>query len=352
MSISAESYPTELLLQIFRSAVHDEPLRVGGTAVALPISQVCRDWRQIALDLPELWDDVRFPCNTFRTDSSFLEELLARSGTRLLTVVFADSRRVNRHSYSEAFFEQMKKYCDRFRAIYAILPTMYALHEAMYEQTFPVLDHLHVVSKDQSSSFLLENTPALSTLYLEKILFNPQSFHWQPSVRSLHLIKSPYVKIPAPLLHGLHELTIIRSALPFFSSDGPPLALTSLTLDAIPQTGPGRHSANGLLRFLASFHMPHLRHLALGHLRHGCEFSSHFFYTLSPRPVFPVLRSMELTTLPLDDLTPEFYEALPALETLVLVDVDPAPMLAVLRADARLCPALRHFYMDGHLRLR
>ncbi|KAJ6487226.1 hypothetical protein C8R47DRAFT_518490 [Mycena vitilis] len=350
MSTFAVNYPTELLLQIFCCAVHAEPLRVGGTAVALPISQVCRDWRQIALDLPELWDDVRFPCNTYRTDSSFLEELLARSGTRLLTVVFADSKRVNRHSYSGSFFEQMKKYCHRFRAIYAILPTMYAFHEAMYEQTFPVLDHLHVVSKDQSSSFLLENTPALSTLYLEKILFNPRAFHWH-NVRSLHLIKSPYVKIPALLLHGLHELTIIRSTLPFFS-DGPPLALTSLTLDAISQAGPGRHLANGMLRLLSSFHMPHLRHLALGHLRHGCEFSSHFFCTLYPRPVFPALRSMELTALPLDNLTPEFYEALPALETLVLVDVDPAPMLAVLRADARLCPALQHFYMDGHLRLR
>jgi hypothetical protein len=104
-----------------------------------------------------------------------------------------------------------------------------------------------------------------------------------------------------------------------------------------------------LLEFLLSCHMPQLRHIELANLDQKFRFSSQFVRALAPPAVYPALRSAKFTALTLSNVTPDFCHALPALETLVLVDVNPEPLLSMLRDDCALCPALRELYVDGIL---
>lgn len=358
MSISAYNSPTEVLLQIFHYAVGNEPLHLGGTAVAFPISQVCRDWRQIALDSPTLWDDVRFPYHAYKNKNPLLEEVLARSGTRPLTAVFShpDAGQAGQmiDFWRFKFYKCMKKYCDRIKAIYAILPKhgLLEFNEILGNQVFPMLTHLHVVQSDNLSPTSLNffNTPNLAVLHLENVDMHNSEFRNSTSLQSMRFFDMRSVDIPAPIMQGLRDLSIVRSPLPLPNDGGalPKLALTSLTLDGITSSG----RDDELQDFLTSFHMPELRHIELANLDHILPFPSHFVRALSLPAVYPALRSAKFTALPFDDITPDFCRALPALESLVLVDVDPKPLLRLLRADRSLCPGLREFYMDGHLRRR
>ncbi|KAJ6585609.1 hypothetical protein B0H19DRAFT_1321335 [Mycena capillaripes] len=354
--MSIVDYPTEVLLKIFHHAVGDEPLQLGGTAVALPISQVCRDWRQIVLDCPALWDDVRFPYGAYRSDTPMLENLLARSGTRPLTAVFSHAApgRSGRMVDFWPLFKKMKEYCSRFRAIYAIMPTpgIYELNRALGRRKLPLLVHLHIVQSDNLAPVAVdfENAPALTAMHLERVSYSSFYRNTSTTLRSMRFAQVRFVDIPVPVMHGLHDLTIIRSPLPFFNHANPipQLALESLTLDGITSSG----YPDELLWFLTSSDMPRLRHIELANLDHKLQFSSQFVRALAPPAFYPALRTAKFTALPLSEITPEFCRALPGLETLVLVKTDPEPLLSLLRADPFLCPDLHEMCIDGTLRRR
>ncbi|KAJ7738330.1 hypothetical protein B0H16DRAFT_96073 [Mycena metata] len=349
---SVNSYPTEILLKVFHHAVGDAPLLLGGTAVAFPISQVCQDWRQIALDSPALWEDVRVPFAAYKNNNPLmLEEVFARSGTRPLTVVFSqlEPTRGGRLIDFWPFFRKMQEYCSRFRAIYAILPTsgLYELNRAIGRRAFPNLVHLHITQSDNRAPVAMdfENAPALAVFHLETISYNSEYRNTSTSLRSMRFHQLRFVDIPVPVMRGLEELTIVRSPLPFFNhaEPVPQVALTALTLDGITSSG----YSDELFWFLTSFDMPHLRSIELANLDDKFGFSSQLFRALCAPAEYPAVRSVKLRAIPLSYITPEFFQALPALETLVLVDWDAEPLLSLLRADITLCPALRELSVDG-----
>jgi hypothetical protein len=356
MSISIDYYPTEILLKIFHFAVGDAPFQLGGTAVAMPISQVCQDWRHIALDSPTLWDDVRFPYGAYRGNTSMLEDFLARSGVRPLTVVFynPEPRRAGRMVEFWAFFKKMKVYCSRFQAIYAILPSpgMHELNNSLGRESFPILVHLHIVQSDNLAPVAMEfeHAPILTVFHLESIRYDSIYRNTSTSLRSMRLHHLRFLDIPAPCLHGLEDLIIVRSPLPFYNhfEPLPKLALKSLTLDGIASSG----YPDELLWFLTSFDMPQLRYLELANLDHKLQFASQFMRALRPPAIYPALRSAKFKALPLSDITPDFCHAVPALERLVLIEVDPEPLLSLLRADRALCPALQEICVDGRTECR
>ncbi|KAJ7858781.1 hypothetical protein B0H13DRAFT_2075722 [Mycena leptocephala] len=345
-TMSIADYPTEVLPKIFHYAVGDGPLELGGTAVS-------RDWRKIAIDSPALWDDVRFSYGAYRRNTLFLEELLARSGTRPLTAEFSHPQPgwAGRMVDFWPLFKKMKEYCSRFRALYAILPTpvIYEFNRALGRQIFPLLVHLHIVQSDNPAPVTVdfENAPALEAFHLERISYSSDFRNTSASLRSMRFIHLRFVDIPVPVMHGLHDLTIMRSPLPFFNRADPlpHIALTSLTLDGITSLG----YPDELLEFLLSCHMPQLRHIELANLDQKFRFSSQFAPALAPPAVYPAMHSAKFTALTIANVTPEFFHALPALETLVLVDVNPEPLLSLPRDDCALCPALREMYVDGIL---
>ncbi|KAJ7621957.1 hypothetical protein DFH06DRAFT_1447967 [Mycena polygramma] len=359
MPFSPNDSPTEVLLQIFHYAVGNAPLQLGGTAVAFPISQVCRDWRQIALDTPALWDDVRFPYGAYKNKTPLLDEVLARSGSRPLTVVFSHSEPHRAGQMIDfwrfKFYKKMKEYIPRFRAVYAILPKhgLLEFNQILGGQKFPLLDHLHLAQSDDldPAGVGCFNAPMLKVFHVENLGdASHNSGYISANLRSMQFVDMQSVDLSLPIIHGLHDLTIIRSPIPSFDGANrpPQLALTSLTLDGITSSG----RADELLEFLTSFPMPELRHIELANLNRQADFPSQFIRALPLSGVYPALRSAKFTALPLYNITREFLRAVQALEKLVLVDVEPQPLLRLLRADRTLCPALREFYMDGHLRRR
>ncbi|KAJ7490724.1 hypothetical protein FB451DRAFT_1220897 [Mycena latifolia] len=285
-----------------------------------------------------------------------LDGLLARSGVCPLTVVFynPEPRRAGRTVDFWPLFKKMKDYCSRFRAIYAVLPTpgMYEFNRSLGREAFPTLLHLHIVQSDNLAPVAVdfENAPSLQVLHLENTSYNSAYRNTSNSLRSMRFRQLRFLDIPAPVLYGLEDLTIVRSPLPFYNHFDPlpQLALISLTLDGITSSG----YPDDLLWFITSFRMPHLRHLELANLDHKLQFASQFLRALRPPAVYPSLRSANFTALPFSEITPVFCHALPALESLALADIDPEPLLSLLRANHTLCPALREIYVDGRIESR
>ncbi|KAF7348091.1 hypothetical protein MSAN_01761700 [Mycena sanguinolenta] len=350
-SMSISNNPTEVLLQIFHNAVAVSSLQLGsGTAVAFPISQVCRRWRHIALDSPALWDDVRFSSAVYKRSTTMLDEVLSRSGTRPLRVVFSYCEPFQGRQMVDfaPFFHKMVEVCHRFWAIYAMMPryAMLELSATLGHRIFPLLVHLHLVQNDYltPAAVTFENAPSLSVVHLENITF------CRNRNRSARIaLQSQFEDIAAPVMDRIHKLTIIRSPTPIFEPNPVhypiKIALRSLTLDKMDRTF-------GLLQFFTTFHMPHLQHIEINMESSKSRFSSQFRRALVSPAIYPALRSAKFTAFSFAHITPEFCHALPALEALVLVDIEPSPLLRLLRADASLCPALHEFSMDGLLRRR
>ncbi|KAJ7664957.1 hypothetical protein B0H14DRAFT_3696489 [Mycena olivaceomarginata] len=341
--------PTELLLQIFHYAVAGSPVEAGsGTTAAFPISQVCQRWRHIALDSPALWDNVRFPRRIYTRSTPMLDEVLTRSRTHPLTVVFSYSEPLEGEQIDFApFFSKMAEVCHRFQAIHAILPrsAMLQFSGILGHRIFPLLVHLHIAQNDDLTPVpvTFENAPRLGVLQLENITL------CRNRNRSARLV-ALFGDIPAPVMDGLADLTITHSPSPNFKHVDVPIeiALTSLKLDKLSRS----HYSFRLQEFLTSFQMPHLRHLKLSIADSKSYFSAQFLRALTPPAVYPALRSAKFTGLSLVEITPDFCRALPVLKTLVLVDMDPSPLVDLLRADSTLCPNLLEFYLDEYLRHR
>ncbi|KAJ6619279.1 hypothetical protein B0H10DRAFT_2216979 [Mycena sp. CBHHK59/15] len=141
---------------------------------------------------------------------------------------------------------------------------------------------------------------SLVSFHMENIMYNAERRKMSMSVRSMWFTGLRSLDIPVPILFSLEELAIVSTPLPLFNQSQPlpHLNLTSLTLDSFPPLFP-----NDLARFLTAFHMPRLCHLELCIVP-----GNHFSQQLIP------------------------------LETLDLIEVDPDPLLTLLRADPSLGP--------------
>ncbi|KAJ7273993.1 hypothetical protein C8J57DRAFT_1314153 [Mycena rebaudengoi] len=307
-----QTSPTEILLKIFDFAVGDDPLLLGGTAVAVPISQVCQDWRRIALDSPALWDDIRFP----------------RCG-------------------------RMKYYCRRFQKMYAMLPreVLVFFNASLGHAPFPSLIHFHLVQLGgaEAANVKLEKAPPLAVIHVQKALymFSDRRPLAGSNLRSLRAIELPHLQLPGPILQtDLEELVIVRIPLPFYTN--PPnyvtqLNLTSLTLDDLPLSL--SQTDTGLRRLFWSFSMKRLTRLEVARLD---ERGSAELMTAIGAPVrFPSLLSVTLSSLALVGITPEFCLTMPALESIALVDVNPDPIRLLLHGNPSIFPTLQSLSIDG-----
>ncbi|KAJ7273793.1 hypothetical protein C8J57DRAFT_1313798 [Mycena rebaudengoi] len=350
-----QTSPTEILLKIFDFAVGDDPLLLGGTAVAVPISQVCQDWRRIALDSPTLWDDIRFPrCGAYCLNQTMLDDFMARSASLPLTVVFGSHFSGRTLEMCMRFFERMKYYCRRFQKMYAMLPRedLFSLNASLGRAPFPSLIHLHVVQLGGAvaANVKLEKAPLLAVIHVQKALYmySDRRPLAGSNLRSLRAIELPRLQLPGPILQtDLEELVIIRTPLPSYPH--PPgnyvvqLNLTSLTLDDLPaslsQTG------KGLRHFFRSFSMKRLARLEVARLD---ERGSAELMTAIGAPVrFPSLLSLTLRSLTLVGITPEFCLTMPALESIALVDVNPEPLRLLLHGNPSIFPTPQSLSIDG-----
>ncbi|KAJ7253468.1 hypothetical protein C8J57DRAFT_625168 [Mycena rebaudengoi] len=343
--MSIQTCPTEILLKIFDFAAGDDPLQLGGTAVAIPISQTSQDWRRIALDYPALWDDVRISHGAY-FHRTMLDSFMARSSTLPLTVVFA----VHPHQSSPTFddflkvFITMKDYCSRIRKMYAMLPSggLGALNSIMCRESLPLLVHLHVLQLDggEPREMKFHSTPLLAVIHIQRVFYDLRG-HKGSELRSARLVEVPILCIPSNLMQDLQDLATVRTSLPSFLLGPLPrqLNLTSLILDEPLE------SRKFLRSFFGHFKMPRLNRLEVARLDEESSFQ--FINVVNTRVHLPSLRSLTLTSLALVGIEPGFCQAMPALEVLALRDVDPEPLFALFQDHPSIFPTLRSVSVDG-----
>ncbi|KAJ7226984.1 hypothetical protein GGX14DRAFT_693073 [Mycena pura] len=349
----------EILLEIFEWAKASPPFAVGGSAIIISISQVCRKWRDITCDSTLLWDDVRL---TSGSSQFKLEQLLARSSGSPLSISI-DYRATNAALwYHRRMLEVIVVHRRRIRALHVIAPlhilSLLSREVFCLGADFPLLCRLHVTQEFLPSRKPDERTvdkvpccrwtsswhaPQLRSLSVSAI--TPTTCGIPGRLKELHVQDSGYFvqsvacasdgNLETAISHflNLEVLSITSSPLPSLARCRPiDTQIVSLTLAHLRTADipPGT-----LARFLFTLRMPSLRHLSLNSL------SGYLWEELVGWLSNAALRSVAFESLAPTAVDEQCLRALPSISELRLVDVDPQPILCILASNPNICPALR-----------
>lgn len=122
------SLPLEMTAEIFTHFLPIYPLRARlvGTQSPILLSQVCRQWRNIAISLPQLWRAIQLDLGTeFQPHQiNLLKSWLQRSETRLLSVGIAYNGRPSLliEPHVETFLHELMLHRKRWEYVEIELP--------------------------------------------------------------------------------------------------------------------------------------------------------------------------------------------------------------------------------------
>jgi len=169
------SLPPEITAEIFlRCLLFDTTPRPSPSKAPLLLAQICRQWRQIALDTPALWRSLR--C-TDETPVELFRLWLSRSGSLPLDL----SLSCPAASHADALVEASLLHSHHWQDVRLELPVA----------SFQKLDFRHT------------SVPMLRTISLEKIFWTPNEpavvvIPNAPSLREAHLSIFPDVNVDIP----------------------------------------------------------------------------------------------------------------------------------------------------------
>ncbi|KAJ7773659.1 hypothetical protein DFH07DRAFT_952709 [Mycena maculata] len=368
---------SEILLEIFGQAKSSAPFTLGGSAVTLPISQVCGTWRSIALNYAALWSDVRLSSQS----SLFKLDRLSSRAKGLLISVAIDctsmpSNTATPLTHCRALLSGLLVHRDRIWALDFIAPVYifgilsgvmcYKLNKGKYK--FPQLRRLRFVDEfelhlapDQGiaskvpSWRIFFSAPQLRSLSMTAI--TPTSHESFDHLRELHIEESSYFvhsrtmdDIPGtPLAHfsELQRLSITSSPLPVFQAHATDTQMISFTLSALR---PADNAPGTLARFLSTLRMPALQHLTI-HGLYGYLWDE-FVRWLATDAHYPALRSVTFDSLALAGMDELCLRALASASTMRLIDVDVGAIVRLLESNPCLCPGVHEIVVgDGRLRV-
>ncbi|KAJ6456345.1 hypothetical protein C8R47DRAFT_1165415 [Mycena vitilis] len=229
------SLPVEITSQIFLHCIPDDPLRSDDPFNAVVLGHICRQWRDIALALPDLWSgwSLAIDGNSSRTRlETGLKFWLARSQARPLPI------RVHHRDGTGPDVSQVELWWKRVGYFgIALLPTIGSQHRRWktLELNVPltVLRGLSKILPDDRLPYL---THLLLGSVEEDLLANADTdedsitmFADAPQLRSLHLVlearrnldRMGHVQLPyAQLTHftgtffSAHECLVILARMP------------------------------------------------------------------------------------------------------------------------------------------
>ncbi|GLB36871.1 hypothetical protein LshimejAT787_0311580 [Lyophyllum shimeji] len=147
---SIDALPQELLCAIFSLLYDDHDRRLSASII---LSHVCRRWRELVLDLPRLWTDVRIAAYA----PEVLEDILLRSKGRALSICLYLPEPI-RESATFALWKtvimlapEMKRcrslHISAFKSVYKLIFNAFG-----YEVDAPLLRHLKLHCRDAKSS--------------------------------------------------------------------------------------------------------------------------------------------------------------------------------------------------------
>lgn len=178
--VSVESLPPEILLYIFFLLICDtakpdhSPSFPSSTNVIL-VTHICRAWRNLALDAPDLWSSI------IATNPTRTAEFLKRSKQALLDIYLPQS-------LSEAFYPMFDNIHDRIRSLviqFASFTTAMRIAKQLSRECMPHLETLHLTYHSGPPDELL--LPGQSRVISFHGDDDPSQPSPTPSLRSLRL---------------------------------------------------------------------------------------------------------------------------------------------------------------------
>ncbi|KAJ7490697.1 hypothetical protein FB451DRAFT_1552326 [Mycena latifolia] len=186
---SVFSLPPELTSIIFALCLPSGPRSPSPHEAPLLLGQICRQWREICLDAPYLWDSISFG-NTGSVE--LLKQWLAHAGNRPLTIHL----RSKRDARASELIEAIIPHCPRWEDILLEFPMSAYSQLSFYSGPFPVLRRLALVAS------IRERAPAESIVIRDA-----------PLLRDVRIINLPYQQVDLPL----EQLTTLHIN-PFFGA--------------------------------------------------------------------------------------------------------------------------------------
>jgi hypothetical protein len=148
------SLPTEITIEVFRQCVQSTPKpRPSPSEAPLLLGQICRQWREIALDAHDLWQCLQFPGDT--APAELLELWLSRSGNLPLNYSLSCSD----PSRAGAMIETMMPHSCQWQEVsFSSLPRESLSMLDLRRQSWPVLRMISFDTYNNSSNELVQDT--------------------------------------------------------------------------------------------------------------------------------------------------------------------------------------------------
>ncbi|EJD50943.1 hypothetical protein AURDEDRAFT_160088 [Auricularia subglabra TFB-10046 SS5] len=261
---TVNTLPVELLRAIWAEVrPPDQPWksvkdtrRISELRLLVPgrLAAVCRHWRQVALNTPELWTDVGLPpiFSSPKYQQSFLAHVelqMHRSLPRPLDIVLLHMHARDEHAALrcfEAVLRTTSRHAARWHRVKLWFPPQLQatlLDDILLGSPMPLLEDLHIVDSAEAAmtGLWLADAPSLHSFGIRGFRFEP------PPLLQLHSVVTAHIDIDVSLLDhfwaALRALPSLRSLsllLESFVDDmiaAPVVKVSLCTLDTLKLRG-------------------------------------------------------------------------------------------------------------------
>ncbi|KAF7364473.1 F-box domain-containing protein [Mycena sanguinolenta] len=158
-------FPPELMLEIFKLSMPSVPGRPSPLEAPLLLAQICRQWREICLDSPELWSSVEFyrPSSIPNLASDLVDLWLSRAKSHPLQLSLED--KFMGHDPVPALLAITMRWASQWEVAHIKFPI--AASKYLRTTSFPLLRRLAVVinvSHLEGETITISNAPLLRSV--------------------------------------------------------------------------------------------------------------------------------------------------------------------------------------------
>lgn len=254
--------PRQVLAAIFVAGYHASSPSPFDIPFEIKITQVCRQWRAIATNLPLLWSRISA---SLQKPTSIINKYLIRSGTLLLDLHLDVGQRYSSrtsHALLEDLYGTFSPHINRWRRLYIGYDStyhLYALLQCLTKASAPRLETIQIRRAPPDEFFYEEHIPELYHIFRGGA---PSLKHVRVRGLSLHCCLPPMSTITTLELHPTTRSednhNILLTYAQFISTLSNCSRLSSLLI-----TGDLFNEPKRVTQYIPSTHLPHLRLLRI-----------------------------------------------------------------------------------------
>ncbi|KAJ6494156.1 hypothetical protein DFH09DRAFT_1172994 [Mycena vulgaris] len=160
--------PPEITSLIFGLCLPSGPRWPSPHEAPLLLAQICRQWRDICVRTPGLWESISFDENG---SVQLLKECLSRAGNRPLTLSLEAEGGIRAGELMEAIIP----HCLQWKDVHLVLPMSAYVQLSSYSGPFPMLRRLDFVATtdwDEPELILIRDAPFLRDARVTKLPYH------------------------------------------------------------------------------------------------------------------------------------------------------------------------------------